>query len=90
LEGDQVEGEALIRPMMKAGRRLSAAEPLERSRQRARGELKRLPEALKCLERGPDYPVVVSEALRKLAREVDAIGSRSAMQEASSEQPLIS
>jgi nicotinate phosphoribosyltransferase len=76
--------------MRKTGRRLSAAEPLERSRQRARGELERLPEALKRLERGPDYPVVVSEALRKLARKVDAIGSRSAMQEASSEQPLIS
>jgi nicotinate phosphoribosyltransferase len=80
LEGDQVEGEALIRPMMKDGRRLLAAEPLERSRQRVVGELKRLPETLKRLEQGPEYPVTVSEALKKLAHEVDTIQARSAAQ----------
>ena len=80
LEGDQVEGEALIRPMMKDGRRLLAAEPLERSRQRVLGELKRLPETLKRLEQGPEYPVTVSEALKKLAHEVDTIQARSAAQ----------
>ena len=80
LEGDQVEGEALIRPMMKAGRRLSAAEPLERSRQRALGEIKRLPDTLKRLEQGTEYPVTVSAALKKLAHEVDTIQERSAAQ----------
>ena len=80
VEGDQVEGEALIRPMMKAGRRLSTAEPLERSRQRALGELKRLPETLKRLEQGTEYPVIVSEALKKLAHEVDSFQARSAAQ----------
>ena len=80
LEGDQVEGEALIRPMMKAGRRLSAAEPLERSRQRALGEIKRLPDTLKRLEQGTEYPVTVSGELKKLAHEVDTIQARSAAQ----------
>ena len=80
VEGDQVEGEALIRPVMKAGRRLSTAEPLERSRQRALGELKRLPETLKRLEQGTEYPVIVSEALKKLAHEVDSFQARSAAQ----------
>jgi nicotinate phosphoribosyltransferase len=88
LEGDQVEGEALIRPMMKAGRRLSAAEPLERSRQRARGELKRLPEALKCLERGPEYQVSVSERLKNLAREVDAIQLQSTTPDRQERKPF--
>ena len=80
LEGDNVDGEALIRPMMKDGRRLSAAEPLERSRQRALGEFKRLPETLKRLEQGIEYPVTVSEALKKLAHEVDTIQARSTAQ----------
>jgi nicotinate phosphoribosyltransferase len=73
LESDQLEGEPLIVPVMKGGRRLSPAEPLQRSRQRARGELKRLPEPLKSLEPAPPYPVTVSEALENLALEVDAL-----------------
>ena len=73
VEGDQLEGEPLIRPVMKGGRRLSPAEPLQQSRQRALGELKRLPEALKSLEAAPPYTVTVSEALKNLAVEVDAL-----------------
>ena len=81
LEGDQVEGEALIQPVMKAGRRLSPSEPLEQSRQRALRELNRLPEALKRLERAPDFPVVVSEPLRQLARDVDILQAQSVARE---------
>ena len=77
LEGDHVEGEALIRPMMKAGRRLWPAEPLEQSRQRALRELNRLPEALKRLEHAPDFPVVISEPLKQLARDVDILQAQS-------------
>jgi hypothetical protein len=40
-------------------------------RQRTLRELDRLPEPLKRLERVGEYPVAVSDALRKLAREVD-------------------
>ena len=77
LEGDQVEGEALIQPVMTAGRRLSPAEPLEQSRQRALRELNRLPEALKRLEHAPDFPVVISEPLKQLARDVDTLQTQS-------------
>ena len=77
LEGDHVEGEALIRPMMKAGRRLWPAEPLEQSRQRALRELNRLPEALKRIEPAPDFPVVISEPLKQLARDVDTVQTQS-------------
>jgi hypothetical protein len=51
---------------------VSAAEPLVQARRRALEQLKRLPIALKRLERGPDYEVTVSDALKKLAQEVDA------------------
>lgn len=73
LEGDRVDGEALIQPVMKAGRRLSAPEPLAQSRARALRELNRLPETLKRLERAPDFPVNVSEPLKSLARDVDRL-----------------
>jgi hypothetical protein len=74
--------------MRKTGRRLSAAEPLERSRQRALGELKRLPETLKCLERGPEYQVTVSERLKNLARQVDAIQSQSTTPDRQERKPF--
>jgi len=76
LEGDSMVGEPLIRSMMENGRRLTPPEPLEQSRRHALDELGRLPGALRQLERGPDYPVVVSEALKNLAREVDIIQSQ--------------
>jgi nicotinate phosphoribosyltransferase len=77
LDGDQVDGDALIQPVMIAGRRCSPPVPLAQSRQRALRELRRLPEALQRLERAPDFPVAVSERLRKLARDVDALQTRS-------------
>ena len=39
-------------------------------------ELNRLPEPLKQLERGPNYPVQVSPAVHQLAHEVDARQAR--------------
>ena len=72
LEGDQLEGEALIQPVMRAGRRLAPAVPLSESRARALRGLKSLPEALKKLEHAPVYSVRVAEAIQQLAREVDA------------------
>jgi hypothetical protein len=39
--------------------------------------LKRLPEALTSLAHAPDYPVTVSDAVRRLAREVDEVQSDS-------------
>jgi nicotinate phosphoribosyltransferase len=87
LEGDRVEGETLIQPVMKQGRRLAPPVPLAQSRQRALGELERLPEALRSLARGPEYSVTVSDALRRLAQEVDAMQAQSPTQERS-ESPL--
>ena len=73
LEGDQQEGEPLILPVMKGGRRLTPPEPLQRSRERALAELERLPEPLKSLEAASIYPVAVAQALKNLASEVDAL-----------------
>ena len=72
LEDDKLPGEALIRPVMKGGRRLSASVSLKHLREQTLNELRRLPESLKGLDQARPYLVTVSEAIRNLAREVDA------------------
>ncbi len=71
LEDDTQEGEALIRPVMRAGRRLGAPESLAAVRERAADQLSRLPEPLKRLEVSSPYAVKISPRLRALADEVD-------------------
>ena len=72
IDGDHLDGEALIQPVMRAGRRIAPPVSLSESRRRARRELSRLPDRLKPLEHGPEYPVRVSQAIQQLAREVDS------------------
>jgi len=73
VEGDRQEGEALLRPVMRGGRRLAAAEPLVAIRARCAEGLERLPPPLRWLAPAePPYPVVVAPALRQLADAVDA------------------
>ena len=72
LEDDPQEGEPLIRPVMRGGRRLvPMLPPLADSRARATADLARLPTALRCLEGATRYPVHVAPALIELARRVD-------------------
>jgi nicotinate phosphoribosyltransferase len=72
LENDPQEGEPLIQPFMKGGKRITASEPLSKLRERALAQITRLPRSLRQLEHEPDYRVAVSDAIRNLAREVDA------------------
>ncbi len=74
LEDDPQEGEALIQPVMRAGLRLATPVSLTALRERALNELARLPKELRALEKGPDYPVCISQALRDLAKAVDEHG----------------
>ena len=69
------EWQALLRPVMRAGRRTAQPEPLAALRTHAATELARLPVALRQLApwEGRDaFPVRISEGLRALSREVDA------------------
>jgi nicotinate phosphoribosyltransferase len=71
LRDDEQEGEALVRPVVRAGKRLGERDSLETIRSRAARELERLPPSLRELEPAPPYPVTVAPALRELARIVD-------------------
>jgi nicotinate phosphoribosyltransferase len=72
LEDDPQEGEPLLQPVMRAGRRLAPAPSLADSRTRAAAQLASLPDRLRRLEGGERYPVHVAPALQALAAAVDA------------------
>jgi nicotinate phosphoribosyltransferase len=71
VEDDDRPGEPLIELVMQAGKRLEPWPTLAEIRARAVRELERLPEPLRRLEPDASYPVEVSDALRRLAAEVD-------------------
>ena len=71
LEGDAQAGAPLLQPVMRAGRRLQAPEPLADIRRRTLAELDRLPAPLRGLAPAGDFPVTVTDSLRALAAAVD-------------------
>jgi len=72
VDSDAHAGETLIEPVMRAGERLKPAPSLNEIRERAARDLSRLPEALRQLQPGHDYPVTVADRLVALAKEADA------------------
>ena len=73
VETDKQPGEALIVPVMRAGKRIAPSPTLAQIRERAARDLARLPEPLRQLEPGASYPVKVADALTALAaKEADA------------------
>jgi nicotinate phosphoribosyltransferase len=71
VESDTQDGEPLVVPVMRSGKRLASPESLADIRARAARELARLPAPLARLEPGPAYPVTIADALVALAREAD-------------------
>ncbi|MFZ5523350.1 MAG: nicotinate phosphoribosyltransferase [Pseudomonadota bacterium] len=70
VEGDAQQGEPLIMPMMRGGKRLEVAS-LEEIRNHAAANLARLPEPLRQLQEPYAYQVEISGALHELAEQVD-------------------
>ena len=68
---DAQPGEALLRPVMRAGARLAPSPPLAEVRAHAAQTLARLPEPLRRLDPAFHYPVQIAPALRALAEAVD-------------------
>ncbi|GAB3402708.1 nicotinate phosphoribosyltransferase [Massilia agilis] len=72
LEGEQDSGLPLLQPVMRAGRRIDAHGGLPAARALLRTQLDALPAPLRRLDEVAAYPVIVSEALDALARQVRA------------------
>lgn len=71
LETDTQPGEPLIEQVMRGGERLKPAPTLAQIRERAARDLARLPEPIRQLQPGTDYPVKVADRLVTLAKEAD-------------------
>jgi nicotinate phosphoribosyltransferase len=71
LADDRQEGEPLLEPAMREGRRIGTAQTLAQGRERVARELARLPEPLRELAQAEPYPVAVADALKRLAADVD-------------------
>jgi nicotinate phosphoribosyltransferase len=72
LETDKQPGEPLIEPVMRGGKRVAPAPTLAQIRERSAIDLARLPEKLRQLQPGAEYPVKVADALTVLAAQADA------------------
>jgi nicotinate phosphoribosyltransferase len=71
VEDDEQDGDPLLVPVMRGGRRSGSRPTLAEARERCARELARLPEPLRRLEAGAPYPVEIAPALGRLADEVD-------------------
>lgn len=69
---DEQDGVPLLQPAMRGGKRVGPRVALPALRERAAAELARLPKSLRQLEEGKTVPVIISSALRELAKSVDA------------------
>ena len=72
IESDKQPGEALVVPVMRAGKRIAPTPTLVQIRERAARDLARLAGPLARLESGFEYPVNVATALTALAKQIDA------------------
>ncbi len=72
LDGERLPGEPLLAPVMKNGLRIDTkGDDLTAARERAAGELRRLPEPMRKLKPlASPYPVAISDRLEKLRKEL--------------------
>lgn len=68
---DRGQGEPLLQPVMKEGRRLAPAPTLTDLRGHMATQLARIPESLRTIETAPTYEVRISPALQALAKAVN-------------------
>jgi nicotinate phosphoribosyltransferase len=71
VESDTQSGEPLLELVLRDGRRIASSPSLEDSRARAAREPEQLPDPLRRLEPGAQYLVEVTDAVKRLAAEVD-------------------
>ncbi|WP_206952142.1 nicotinate phosphoribosyltransferase [Trinickia acidisoli] len=71
LAHERRDGEPLLEPVMRAGKRCAEPATLQAAREHARRQLRALPPAQRSLDVDEPYPVAVSDGLRELARRLD-------------------
>jgi nicotinate phosphoribosyltransferase len=72
LARERRDGEPLLEPVMRGGKRCGERVAMQAARDHARRQLRALPPPQRTLERDEPYPVAISDGLRDLARRLDA------------------
>ncbi|MEK7792384.1 MAG: nicotinate phosphoribosyltransferase [Pseudomonadota bacterium] len=70
-ENDPQEGEPLIQPFMRCGKRLRSNPSLHEIRNQTTANYRRMPASMIALKPAPTYPVTISTALRAMANQLD-------------------
>ncbi|MGD2187375.1 MAG: nicotinate phosphoribosyltransferase [Desulfobacterales bacterium] len=70
LRDENIEGEILLKPVMKNGKRLQPPESLDDIRQHLEDEFSKLGEDIKAIENPGQFPVEISPELEKLQKKV--------------------
>jgi nicotinate phosphoribosyltransferase len=70
LRDEDLEGEPLLQPVMKGGKRLQAAESLDAIRERLQGEMEALGDGVKAIRDPVRYPVEVAPGLEALQKNI--------------------
>lgn len=71
LEGDPHEGESLLQPVMRGGKRVAPPPSLREIRERVQIQLTHLPQSLRPLEAPTAYIVEIAQSVRSLAETLD-------------------
>lgn len=71
LDGDVTDGDPLLQPFMRGGRRLAPSDSIQQIRDRVRIALSQLPARLRMLQSDEPYLVEIAPSVRRLARTVD-------------------
>jgi nicotinate phosphoribosyltransferase len=71
LDQEPQEGEALLVPVMRGGKRLAGSQPLPALRHYTASQLARLPDKLRTLDRSEPFKVAISPSLQECARALD-------------------
>jgi nicotinate phosphoribosyltransferase len=72
LARERRDGEPLLEPVMRGGKRCGERVALQAARDHARRQLRALPPSQRTLEADEPYPVAISDGVRELARRLDA------------------
>jgi len=70
-ESDPQEGEPLIQPFMRCGKRLRSNPSLHEIRNQTTANYRRMPASMIALKPAPTYPVTISTALRAMSNQLD-------------------
>ena len=71
LKNDVQDGDPLLKPVMKQGKRIISLPSINEIRKYVEEQIKQLPDYLKVLEKARSYPVRISDKLKECSVEID-------------------